>query len=95
MVAWLLLNAGAVVVAAALACAGGGRRPGSRLVLAALGGYLVVIHTLVLAAGLLGQLTPLGLGVPLAAAVVAATWIARGSTRDPERPDAESPGTPR
>jgi len=88
MVAWLLLNAGAVVVAAALACAGGGRRPGSRLVLAALGGYLVVIHTLVLAAGLLGQLTPLGLGVPLAAAVVAATWIARGSTRDPERPDA-------
>ena len=41
-----------------------------------LAGYVVVIHTAVLLAGLLGWLTIVGLGAVVAAAVVAAWWLA-------------------
>jgi hypothetical protein len=81
MMAWVLLNAGAIFVAAALARAGSAHSGGSRFALAVLAGYLVVVHTLVLAAGLLGQLTTVGLAVPLAAAVIASLGL-RGTPDD-------------
>ena len=57
LIVWLVLNGGAVFVAGAFAVtAGYAARPG-HLVFATLSGYLVLVHSLVLAAGLLGQLT--------------------------------------
>ncbi len=55
--------------------------------LATLSGYLVLVHSLVLGAGLLGHLTPSGLGLLLATAVAAALWLARRLTPDRASPD--------
>ena len=52
-----------------------------------LSGYLVLVHSLVLGAGLLGHLTSAGLGLLLAAAVAAAVWLARRATPDRAGPD--------
>ena len=54
---------------------------------ATLSGYLVLVHSLVLGAGLLGHLTPAGLGLLLAAAVAATLWLARRPTPDRASPD--------
>jgi len=56
-------------------------------VFATLSGYLVLVHSLVLGAGLLGHLTPAGLGLLLAAAVAATLWLARRPTPDRASPD--------
>ena len=87
MTAWLLLNGGAVVAALALARARGATTRMTPLALATLSGYLVLVHSLVLAAGLSGHLTVTGLGILLAGAVGAALWLARRarpSSFDPE-----------
>jgi hypothetical protein len=75
--ALLLLNAAAVVVAVLVA-----RRsePGARAsasMLRALAGYLVVVHSAVLGAGLVGRLTVGGLAMALAIALAAAAWLPR------------------
>jgi hypothetical protein len=62
-------------------------------VFATLSGYLVLVHSLVLAAGLLGHLTPAGLGLLLAAAVAAALGLARRATPDRAGPDGGGPLT--
>jgi hypothetical protein len=66
-----------VVAAIALAVAAGCAGRTSSLVLASLAGYLILIHTLVLAAGLLGHLTTLGLVILLAPVVIVALGLAR------------------
>ena len=83
MIAWLVLNGGAVFVAVALAVtAGFGARP-SHMALATLSGYLVLVHSLVLGAGLLGHLTATGLGLLLSVAVTTALWLLRRAAPDP------------
>ena len=77
VLACLVLNAGALFVAVRLALAAGSGARCSRLVLTTLSGYVVVIHTAVLFAGLLGSLTIRGLAVVVAAAVPGAWWLAR------------------
>ena len=87
VIAWLVLNGGVVFVAAALAVtAGYAARPG-HLVLATLSGYLVVVHSLVLGAGLLGHLTAAGLGLLLSVPVAAALWLVRRGAPDHGGPD--------
>jgi hypothetical protein len=78
MTSWLLLNGGAVVAALALARARGATTRMTSPALAALSGYLALVHSLVLSAGLGGHLTVAGLGLLLAGAVVASLWLARG-----------------
>jgi hypothetical protein len=80
MTAWLLLNGGAVMAALALARAGGASTRMTSPALAALSGYLVLLHSLVLITGLGGHLTVSRLGTLLAGAVVASLWLARGAT---------------
>jgi hypothetical protein len=84
MTAWLLLNGGAVVTALALARARGACTRMTSPALAALSGYLVLVHSFVLSAGLGGHLTVAGLGVLLAGAVVASLWLARGAPPSPD-----------
>ena len=87
VIAWLVLNGGVVFVAAALAVtAGYAARPG-HLVLATLSGYLVLVHSLVLGAGLLGHLTAAGLGLLLSVLVVAGLWLVRRGPPDHEGPE--------
>ena len=80
LIAWLALNGGAVFVAVALAVTAGYAARPSHLVFATLSGYLVLVHSLVLGAGLLGHLTPAGLGLLLAVPVAAAA-LARPARR--------------
>ena len=73
----LVLNAGALFVAIRLALAAGSGVRYSHFILSTLSGYVVVIHTAVLFAGLLGWLTIGGLAAVVVAAVAAAWWLAR------------------
>jgi hypothetical protein len=93
LIAWLVLNGGAVFVAGVLAVAAGFAARPSHLVLATSSGYLVLVHSLVLGAGLLGHLTPAGLGLLLAVAVAAALWLARRAPPDHGGPDGGGPLT--
>jgi hypothetical protein len=77
LLACFLLNAGALFVAVRCALAAGSGVRCSRLVLTTLSGYVVVIHTAVLFAGLLGWLTIGGLAAVVAAAVAGAWWLGR------------------
>src|SRR4030095_4133233 len=79
----LVLNAGALFVAVRLALAAGSGVRCSRFILSTLSGYVVVIHTAVLLAGLLGWLTIGGLAAVVAVAVAAAWWLARSRVDDP------------
>jgi hypothetical protein len=81
-IACLVLNAGALFVAVRLALAVGSGVRCSRLVLTTLSGYVVVIHTAILLAGLLGRLTIGGLAAVVAAAVAGAWWPARSRIDD-------------
>jgi hypothetical protein len=77
----LLLNAAALAAAVVFALAAGARRRTSQLCLATLGGYLVIVHTAVLLAGLVGSLTVTGLAVVVTAALVVGIgllWTRRG-----------------
>ncbi len=62
--------------------AAGAATSASGLVLATLAGYLILVHSLVLAAGLLGHLTVGGLGALVATALVISLWLAREAWRD-------------
>src|SRR5215831_11819439 len=71
----IALNAAAVavaVIAARMARLGGGTGP---LVLGALGGYLIVVHSAVLLAGLAGYLGVGGVGMLLAIALAGLFWF--------------------
>lgn len=82
LIVWLALNGGVVLVAVALAVTAGYAARPSNLVLATLTGYLVLVHSLVLGAGLLGHLTAAGLGLLLSAPVAAALWLVRRGPPD-------------
>src|SRR4030095_17023247 len=82
LISALARTAGALFVAVRLALAAGSGVRCSRLILSTLSGYVVVIHTAVLVAGLLGWLTIGGLAAVVAAAVAAATWLARSRVDD-------------
>ena len=82
---FLALNGGAALLALVLAVAlGFGSRP-SRLLFAALGGYLVVIHSVTLLTGLAGHLTVSGAAVVLGFALAAALVLASRAPRVRER----------
>src|SRR5262249_19500415 len=78
MASFILLNGSAVILALLIARSLrlGGRA--SQLCLATLSGYLVIVHSLILAAGLLGMLTVAGVVVLLLVAVAGAMGLARG-----------------
>lgn len=94
MLTCLVLNAGALFVAVRLALAAGSGVRCSRLVLSTLSGYVVVIHSAVLLAGLLGWLTIGGLAAVVAAAVAAASWRARSRVDDAASAGRVSTSTP-
>src|SRR5262245_9678348 len=76
----LLLNAAALAAAVALALATGAGRRTSRLCLATLTGYLLIVHTAVLLAGLASHLTMRGLAEVVTAALavgVGLAWVRR------------------
>jgi len=77
MTAWLLLNGGAVAAVVAIALAAGATTRATPLGLAALAGYLALVHALVLGAGLLGHLTVGGLALMLGPCLAIALWLAR------------------
>jgi hypothetical protein len=88
---FLGLNGGAVLAALVLAVALGlGGRP-SRLLLGSLGGYLVIVHSTVLVAGLGGQLTVSGLALVLGGVLAAALWLVRQMRSDRAGLDVERP----
>ena len=93
MTAWLLLNLGAVAAAAAFGLAGSSTSRARPLGLATLAGYLAIVHTLVLGAGLLGHLTVVGLVVLLTVTLALALWLARRATAADEARDARAPLT--
>jgi hypothetical protein len=62
----------------------------SRLVLCTLGGFLILVHSVVLAAGLMGWLTVGGAAVVLALALAGGVWWARRAPPDAGR-DADRP----
>jgi hypothetical protein len=90
----LVLNAGALFVAVRLALTAGGGVRCSRLVLSTLSGYIVVIHTAVLLAGLLGWLTSTGLAAVVAVAVAGACWLGRSRVNGPASAIGASTFTP-
>jgi hypothetical protein len=82
LLACLGLNAGALFVAVRLALAVGSGVRCSRLVLTTLSGYVVVIHSAVLFAGLLGWLTIGGLAAVVVGAAAGAWWLTRSRVDD-------------
>ena len=72
MRAFIVLNSGAVFAALAVAARLGLHGRARALVLGSLSGYLILVHSSVLLAGLLGHLTAASLATLVAAAVVAA-----------------------
>src|ERR1700752_4937533 len=90
----LLLNAGALAAALAFALAAGAGRRTSRLCLATLGGYLLIVHSAVLLAGLTGHLTVDGLAEVVTVLLVAGVWLAwtrRGRDEQSELPETRAP----
>ena len=79
----LALNAGALFVAVRLALAARSGVRCSRFMLSTLSGYVIVIHTAVLFAGLLGWFTIGGLAAVVVAAVAAAWWLVRRRVDEP------------
>jgi hypothetical protein len=65
----------------------------SALILATLSGYLVLVHSLVLTAGLLGHLSAAGLGVLLAGALAVALAVVRRTERGPADAEPAPPPT--
>ena len=92
MGAFLALNGGAVLAAFTLAVALGLGGRASRWLLGTLGGYLVIVHSAVLAAGLAGYLTLAGLAALVGAAGVGAVWMLRRTRPSAEGDAGEIPG---
>lgn len=89
-----MLNAGALFVAVRLALAAGSGVRCSHFILSTLSGYVVVIHSAVLLAGLLGWLTIGGLATVIAAAVAGAWWLVRSRVDGPASAAGVSTFTP-
>lgn len=95
MTAWLLLNGGAVAAAVAIALARGATTRGAPFGLLTLAGYLVLVHSLVLGAGLLGHLTVGGVAFLLVIVLAVAVWLAwRVPSPDGDRTASESVTAP-
>jgi hypothetical protein len=92
MTAWLLLNGGTIATAIALALAAGATTRTTPLGLATLSGYLVLVHSVVLGAGVLGYLGAAVVGCLVAGALVAALALARRAPRAVEEPDGRGLG---
>jgi hypothetical protein len=90
----LLLNAGALAAALAFALAAGAGRRTSRLCLATLGGYVLIIHTAVLLAGLTGHLTVPALAAEVTVVFVLGAglaWARRGRDERTAPPEIHAP----
>src|SRR5262245_65377702 len=89
----LPLNAIALAGAVAFALASDVNGQASRLCLATLAGYLVIVHSAVLLAGLVGHLTVRGLAEAVTAALVVAVGLAWSRRRhhEPEPPANRAP----
>ena len=83
MLTFTLLNGGAVLAAFVVAAQLGLRERASALLLGTASGYLVLVHSSVLLAGLLGYLTTGVLATLVTAVVLAAAWWARSLRRAP------------
>jgi len=94
LLACLVLNAGALFVAVRLALAAGSGVRCSRFILSTLSAYVVVIHTAVLFAGLLGWLTIGGLAAVVAIAVAAVWWLVHSRVDEPPSAAGVSTFTP-
>lgn len=94
MRAFILLNSGAMLAALAVATRLGPPGRARALVLGTLSGYLVLVHSSVLLAGLLGYLTAGGLAALIAAVVLAAACVARAPRYGPPIPDRAARFTP-
>ena len=92
--AFILLTACAAAIAVLGARAAMGGAGGPRHVLAALCGFLVLVHAAVLAAGLAGRLTVGTLAMLLVATLAATAWWARRSPRHAARVDGGDGFTP-
>src|SRR5437867_11582170 len=91
----LPLNAVALAGAVAFALASDAGGQASRLCLATLAGYLVIVHSTVLLTGLAGHLSVPGLATVVTAAFLIAAWLAK-LIREPrrlERPEGRPPFT--
>ena len=77
MLIFVLLNGGALLTAVLVAYALGAQARASLFALTTLSAFLVVIHSAVLASGLIGRLTAGGLGLFVGLAAVGAWWLAR------------------
>ncbi len=84
MVTFLVLNATVVLVAFVPAVAFGARGRASRVLLGTLSGYLILVHSIVLLAGLVGHLAVGGVALLVAGAMAGALRLARGGSHDPE-----------
>jgi hypothetical protein len=91
---FLLLNGAAVFVAVCVAVGLGLRGRTSRLALASLAGFLVVVHSVVLVSGLAGRLTAGGMAVGLTVAAAGALALARRATWAHEVAVPAAPFTP-
>src|SRR5262245_55572046 len=89
---FILLNGGAVLAALAVATRLGLHERAAALALGTLVGYLVLVHSSVLLAGLLGHLTGTGVAT-LVAAMALAACVARGRRSPWQAPAAAPPFT--
>src|SRR5215470_1452323 len=80
----LALNAVALAGAVAFALASGAGGQASRLCLATLAGYLVIVHSAVLLTGVAGHLSVPGLATVVTVVFLIATWLAKGE-HEPRR----------
>lgn len=90
MLIFLAFNGVALVIALLAARAAHGRARRGDLLLATLCGHLIVVHSVVLAAGLVGWLTVGGVATLLALGLAGAVWWARRSPVEPA-PAADPP----
>ena len=81
MLIFLLLNAGAVLAALLVAFSTGAYTRKSRFLFFTLCGYLIVIHSTILAAGVSGWLSVRGVALVLVIVVAAAAWWLRRAGR--------------
>jgi len=93
MPVFVLLNGAAALVAVLVATGGGLSAGPAASLLEALCAYLLLVHLIVLASGFAAHLTVAGAAIPMAAALIAATWL-RLRTDDPAHRGIRAGDTP-
>ena len=96
MPAFIVLNGGVMLAALAVAARLELQGSAGALGLRTLAGFLILIHSSVLLAGLLGHLTPAGLAIPVVGAAVVAgvAWTGGAAPGTPPGGNDAAPGTP-